>query len=86
MAGKLLGRRAWPHGRGLSVFDWTAPKNPKEIAFFGRGPMSATELALGGYWSASWYNGTIIDSEIGRGLDVFRLTPSAQLATQLDGD
>jgi hypothetical protein len=77
--GRDLMVQAWYQG-GLSVFDWTDPKNPKEIAFFDRGPMSATELALGGYWSAYWYNGTIIGSEIGRGLDVFRLTPSAQLS------
>ena len=77
--GRDLMVQAWYQG-GISVFDWTDPKAPKEIAFFDRGPMSATELALGGYWSAYWYNGQIVGSEIGRGLDVFRLTPSAALS------
>ena len=70
--------QAWYQG-GVSVFDFTDPARPKEIAFFDRGPMSATELLLGGFWSAYWYNGFIYASEIGRGLDVFRLTPSEHL-------
>ena len=70
--------QAWYQG-GISVFDFTDASNPVEIAFFDRGPMSATELALGGYWSAYWYNGNIYGSEIGRGLDVFALTPSVHL-------
>jgi hypothetical protein len=71
--------QAWYQG-GVSVFDWTDAKNPKEIAFFDRGPMSASELVLGGYWSAYWYNGRIYGSEIGRGLDVFDLKPSQYLS------
>ena len=70
--------QAWYQG-GISVFDFTDPDNPVEIAFFDRGPMSAEELTLGGYWSAYWYNGHIFGSEIGRGLDVFQLMPSEQL-------
>jgi hypothetical protein len=31
---------------------------------------------LGGYWSSYWYNGHIYASEIARGLDVFKLTPT----------
>jgi hypothetical protein len=34
----------------------------------------------GGSWSVYWYNGSIVSSEIGRGLDVFDLTPSAYLS------
>ncbi|MFL5929672.1 MAG: LVIVD repeat-containing protein [Gaiellaceae bacterium] len=71
--------QAWYQG-GVSMFDWTDPAHPVEIAFFDRGPMSATELQLGGFWSAYWYNGRVYGSEIGRGLDVFRLTPSASLS------
>ena len=29
-----------------------------------------------GYWSAYWYNGYIVGSEIARGLDIFELKPS----------
>ncbi len=31
--------QSWYQG-GLSVFDWTDPDHPKEIAFFDRGPMA----------------------------------------------
>ncbi len=71
--------QSWYQG-GISVFDFTDPANPVEIAFFDRGPYSATESVLGGFWSSYWYNGHIYGTEIGRGLDVFRLTPSAQLS------
>jgi hypothetical protein len=70
--------QAWYQG-GLSVFDWTDAKHPKEIAFFDRGPVNAEEMASGGYWSTYWYNGYIYGSEISRGLDVFELQPSGFL-------
>jgi hypothetical protein len=67
--------QAWYQG-GISVFDWTDAKNPKEIAFFDRGPADSTRMSMGGSWSVYWYNGAIVSSEIGRGLDVFDLQPS----------
>ncbi|HEV7757354.1 MAG TPA: hypothetical protein VGO78_00125, partial [Acidimicrobiales bacterium] len=67
--------QAWYQG-GISVIDVTDAAHPQEIAFFDRGPISATGLVLGGFWSAYWYNGVIVSSEISRGLDVFSLTPS----------
>jgi len=71
--------QAWYQG-GISVFDWTDPSHPVEIAYFDRGPMDATKLVDGGYWSAYWYNGHIVGSEISRGLDIFDLKPSAYLS------
>jgi hypothetical protein len=59
------------------VFDWTDAAHPKEIAFFDRGPVDSTKMTMGGSWSAYWYNGVIVSSEIARGLDIFELTPSA---------
>jgi len=67
--------QAWYQG-GLSVFDWTDADHPKEIAFFDRGPVAADRLAMGGSWSAYWYNGLIVSSEIARGLDIYELLPS----------
>ena len=67
--------QAWYQG-GISVFDWTDAKHPKEIAFFDRGPVSGKEMESGGSWSAYWYNGVIVSSEIARGLDIFELVPS----------
>jgi hypothetical protein len=71
--------QAWYQG-GLSVFDFTDPVKPVEIAFFDRGPIDAKELHTGGYWSTYWYNGAIYGSEIARGIDVFRLLPSEYLS------
>ncbi len=70
--------QAWYQG-GISVFDWTDAAHPKEIAFFDRGPVDSTRMGDGGEWSAYWYNGVIVGSEISRGLDVLELTPSGLL-------
>jgi hypothetical protein len=67
--------QGWYQG-GISVFDWTDPAHPKEIAYFDRGPMDSTKLVGAGSWSAYWYNGYIVSSEIARGLDLFELQPS----------
>jgi hypothetical protein len=71
--------QAWYQG-GISVFEWTDPGHPKEIAFFDRGPVDSTHMADGGEWSAYWYNGVIVGSEISRGLDVLELTPSGWIS------
>ncbi len=68
--------QAWYQG-GVSVFEWTDPKKPMEIAFFDRGPVDSTRMGNAGSWSIYWYNGVMVSSEIGRGLDIFELTPSA---------
>ena len=70
--------QAWYQG-GVSVFDFTDSARPVEIAFFDRGPLDATRLITGGYWSTYWYNGFIYGTEIARGVDVFRLVPSEYL-------
>jgi hypothetical protein len=71
--------QSWYQG-GVSMFDWTDAAHPKEIAFFDRGPVDATQMGNAGTWSAYWYNGYIYSSEIGRGLDVFELEPSGLLS------
>ncbi|HKO15970.1 MAG TPA: hypothetical protein VJU87_07005 [Gemmatimonadaceae bacterium] len=70
--------QAWYQG-GISVFDWTDAAHPHEIAYFDRGPVDSTRMAMGGSWSAYWYNGVIVSSEIARGLDVFELAPNPLL-------
>jgi hypothetical protein len=65
--------QSWYQG-GLSVIDWTDGSNPKEIAWFDRGPISEDRLVLGGNWSTYFYNGRIYGSEIQRGFDVYKLT------------
>jgi len=71
--------QAWYQG-GISVFDFTDPANPVEIAFFDRGPTDGERLGAGGSWSVYWYNGAIVSSEIARGLDILELEPSKYLS------
>lgn len=73
--GRDLFAQAWYQG-GLSVMDFTDSSNPKEIAYFDRGPIDKKQMVLGGYWSVYWYNGHIYGTEISRGIDVFKLAPS----------
>jgi len=77
--GRDIMTQGWYQG-GVSVFDFTDPAHPKEIAYFDRGPIDSTKMYVGGSWSAYWYNGYIYSSEIARGLDVFDLQPSALLS------
>jgi hypothetical protein len=70
--------QSWYQG-GISIFDWTDPQNPVEIAYHDRGPIDAEQFQMGGSWSVYWYNGMIVSSEIARGLDVFELVPSEHL-------
>ncbi|MBX9855812.1 MAG: hypothetical protein K2Y26_09805, partial [Gemmatimonadaceae bacterium] len=76
--------QAWYQG-GISVFDWSDPAKPFEIASFDRGPVDSTRMVSGGSWSVYWYNGKIVSSEIARGLDVAELVPS-QYVTQNEID
>ncbi len=71
--------QSWYQG-GISVFDWTDPENPVEIAYHDRGPVNPDRMVMGGSWSVYWYNGVIVSSEIARGLDIFELAPSEYLS------
>ena len=71
--------QSWYQG-GISIFDWTAPMNPVEIAYHDRGPVNPDRMEMGGSWSVYWYNGVIVSSEIARGLDIFDLVPSEFLS------
>ena len=77
--GRNIMTQAWYQG-GVSVIDFTDSANPKEIAYYDRGPISGTALVLGGLWSSYYYNGGIYGSEIARGFDSWQLTPTAQLS------
>ena len=71
--------QSWYQG-GVSIFDWTDPSHPKEIAYQDRGPIDGAVQGNGGTWSVYWYNGYMYSSEIARGLDVFELQPSAYIS------
>lgn len=65
--------QSWYQG-GVSVWEFTDPENPVELAFWERGPLTKEFLMTGGSWSAYWYNGFIYSSDIIKGLDVLKLT------------
>lgn len=70
--------QAWYQG-GISLVDFTDAAHPFEVGYFDRGPIDKEKRALGGQWSAYWYNGYIYGSEIARGVDVLRLVPNKYL-------
>ena len=76
--------QGWYQG-GMSVFDFTDSANPKEIAYFDRGPVSGTSLVFGGFWTSYYYNGLIYGTDLARGIDVVRLDPS-EFLSQADLD
>ncbi|MGH3387400.1 MAG: LVIVD repeat-containing protein [Actinomadura sp.] len=70
--GKDIMVQAWYQG-GVQVWDFTDSRNPKQIAFFERGPLSDTENLTGGSWSAYYYNGFVYSNDIQKGLDVLEI-------------
>ncbi|WP_407077886.1 LVIVD repeat-containing protein [Streptomyces sp. NPDC126499] len=71
--GKDIMVQSWYQG-GVSVWDFTDSRRPKEIAYFERGPISATTPVGGGSWSAYYYNGHIYSNDIAKGLDVLKIS------------
>jgi hypothetical protein len=65
---------------GASLVDFEDPASPREIGYFDRGPVSATSLVFGGFWSTYWYNGFTYGSELARNFDVMALTPTSQIS------
>lgn len=66
---------------GVSVVDFTDPANAVEIAYADPAPLtdpnSAQGVELGGDWSSYWYNGLIYESDITRGMIIWRLSDQA---------
>ncbi|HSE82503.1 MAG TPA: hypothetical protein VLA87_12575 [Gaiellaceae bacterium] len=59
---------------GTWVVDFTDPANAETVAWSDPPPLVPTQL--GGAWSSYWYNNFIYESEITKGLNVFRLSSS----------
>jgi PA domain/LVIVD repeat len=70
---------------GISVVDFTNPANAREIAFADPAPLSPDRLVVGGDWSTYWYNGHIYESDIRRGLIVWRLSDPAVAGAMMLG-
>ncbi|MFD0856426.1 LVIVD repeat-containing protein [Actinomadura adrarensis] len=71
--GKDIMVQAWYQG-GISVWEFTNSRKPKEIGWIERGPLSTTQMIIGGSWSAYYYNGYIFSNDIQKGLDVVKIT------------
>ncbi len=77
--GRHIFVQAW-YQAGASMVDFTNAAQPKEIGYFDRGPIDANTLVFGGYWSTYWYNGTVYASDLSRGFDSLKLTPTSDLS------
>ena len=66
---------------GISVIDFSDPANASEIAYADPPPLvdpnPPVGIELGGDWSTYWYNGRIYESDITRGLIIWRLDDPA---------
>ena len=66
---------------GISVVDFTDPEDPEEIAYADPAPLvdpnPPVGIELGGDWSSYWYDGYIYESDILRGLLVWKLKDRA---------
>jgi hypothetical protein len=57
---------------GTWVTEFTDPANPVTVAWSDPPPLVPTQL--GGAWSSYWYNNFVFESEITKGLNVFRVS------------
>jgi hypothetical protein len=58
---------------GTYVVDFTDPSQPKTVAWHDPPPLDPSALTLGGSWGSYWYNGFVYESDITKGLSVYRL-------------
>jgi hypothetical protein len=56
---------------GTWVTEFTNPASPQTVAWSDPPPLVPTQL--GGAWSSYWYNNFVYESEISKGLNVFRV-------------
>jgi hypothetical protein len=73
----------WRHGSyqsGIGVLDFSDTENAREIAYADPAPLVPPQL--GGDWSSFFYSGYIYQSDITRGLYVWKLDDRATCATR----
>jgi LVIVD repeat len=58
---------------GTWVVDFTDPRRAKTLAWSDPLPVNPSALTLGGAWGSYWYNGFVYQSDITKGLKVFKL-------------
>jgi hypothetical protein len=69
--GKDVMVQSWYQG-GVSVFDFTDSRNPRELAWFDRGE----GVSNGGTWSTYYYNGYAYSNDLDIGFDTFEIADS----------
>jgi hypothetical protein len=69
--GKDVMVQSWYQG-GVSVFDFTDSRNPREVAWFDRGE----GVSNGGTWSTYYYNGYAYSNDLDIGFDTFEIADS----------
>jgi hypothetical protein len=66
---------------GISVLDFSDPTNVQEIAYADPAPLvnpdNPAAIEGGGDWSSYWYDGRIYESDMTRGLIIWRLSDQA---------
>jgi hypothetical protein len=66
---------------GISVVDFSDPEDPEEIAYADPAPLvnpnNPAAIETGGDWSSYWYDGLIYESDITRGLILWKLNDRA---------
>jgi len=58
---------------GTHVVDFTDPASPQTVAWYDPPPLDPAALTLGGSWGSYGYNGFVYESDITKGLNVYRL-------------
>jgi len=58
---------------GTWVVDFTNPRRPKTLAWSDPPPLDASALSLGGAWGSYWYRKHVYETNITKGLRVYRL-------------
>ncbi|WP_078857217.1 LVIVD repeat-containing protein [Streptomyces sp. NBRC 109706] len=71
VAGRDIMVQSWYQG-GVSFWEFTDSRRPREIGYFERGPVNDQQLSFGGSWSAYYYNGHVYSNDQ-KGLDVLRI-------------
>jgi hypothetical protein len=69
--GKDIMVQSWYQG-GVSVYDFTDSRNPRELAWFDRGE----GVSGGGTWSTYYYNGYAYSNDLAIGFDTFDIDDS----------
>jgi LVIVD repeat len=58
---------------GTYVVGFSDPTKPKTVAWYDPPPLDASAPTVGGAWGSYWYRGFVYESDVTKGLNVYRL-------------